>query len=800
MADNKDAAFFGLMQDLSNDAGLAGVSISDEDIPAVKKSIEDLLSKYSLSTDQSVVNQVARVMKLNDEEIDFNSVPKELKDAAFMPMGASAQVSLHYDIELLMSFMPEWDTQLQLTTDMICESDVSTGALARNITFKNRELDEEEYSHVMSQIENMEKTYELTNKIKRAVRNTLEQGEAYLYCTPYSRIFNDILNYTRDGNSSGTIGWEDMSSMYTPGGGDFAFNESSKFSNFEFDESNQVSLYDMMQPAYKNHKTSDNFSFVNEFCTDAELIKDGIMLESTAVLDAKNDKNVNGMTKEELDGYMEYISKNIKCIKSPVSVPVVEHPIEGIINAYRIKYNLDNQSTQQPQTPFRMMMEAESQKDDLIGDTSKRLSHIKGIYTRELKSTHCIPIRIDETIIGYYYQSDFVRPEENGLRHNLGRATYSAGSTTGRFDTFSPDRLLCERLAAKIIDNFDMKFVRNNAAVHKEIASIVQAHKFNQSMLKFIFIPARDVIPVMCQKDTHGVGHSMFESVLPSARLYLFLKLYSILYQINNSQIRVYNINTSKMTKNLKTLVDNAMDKVTRRRTTVNDLFMFNGSVSKIDGGSEMIMPLGPDGKAPMEISTIEPAQPPVNTDLLEASKDDALMTAVPTAMVNQARSELDFAKEIELSNTRMNSWISGLKMEFNAPFTQFYRMMARHTTDIAPELIDSMEFSFKVIMSKRAEVDTNQLQYATTICEYFEPLLLEASDIGGDGKMTNMQKQFRLEMTRRYCPSINTDEVIELYNIARDKAVKKDIEKDANNDNPVSAQNAGEENGGIMM
>lgn len=791
MDSNKDAAFLGLLRDISNDAGLTDVALSDTDVPEIKKNIEEMLSRYNLSTDQEFLNKLNRTLKFGEnDEIDFNSIPEELKDAAFMPLGASAQVSLHYDIELLMSFMPEWDTQLQLTTDLICECDVSTGSLARNIVFKNHDLKDDEYVSIMAQIENMEKTFELPNKIKRAVRNTLEQGEAYLYATPNARIFNDIINYTKEGKSSGTVGYEDITAMYTPGSGHYVFNESTEI------DLNETSLYDKITESPSSDKKDS--LFINEFFTESELVSNGIISTNSE----KNSKSAKDskITKSDYNECVEFMAKNIRFVKDSVAVPIIEHSPEEIAEAYKIKYNVDNNSNQQPYTQFKMMMESETKKDNIIGDLSERFSHIKGVYTRELKSTHCVPIRVDETIIGYYYQSDFVRPEENGLRHNLGRATYSAGSTTGRFDTFSPDRMLCERLAGKIIENFDMKFVRNNAGVHKEIAAIIQAHKFNQSMLKFIFIPARDVIPLMCQKDTHGVGHSMFEPVLPSARLFLFLKLYSILYQINNSQIRVYNINTSKMTKNLKTLTDNAMEKMARRRTTVNDMFMFNGSVSKIDGGSEMIMPLGPDGKAPIEISTIEPSQAPINTDLLTSVKDDALMTTVPTAMVNQARSELDFAKEVELSNTRMNSWVSGLKMEFNIPFTQYYRLLAKHTTDIPDELIQCMEFSFKVIASKRSEVDTSQLQYTTTLCEYFEPLMLDPEDIGADGKLSNLQRQFRIEMTRRYCPSINIDEVYDLFEKAKTNAIKKSVSDEANNDNPVTAEDSQENNSGIMM
>ena len=103
------------------------------------------------------------------------------------------------------------------------------------------------------------------------------------------------------------------------------------------------------------------------------------------------------------------------------------------------------------------------------------------------------------------------RPEQSGERRNSGLGGYTLRSPSMGYDTFSPDRMFCDKLASKIIQNFDLKFMRDNAGLHDEIVSILEAHKFQEAMLRFVFIPAEHVVQFTINKDGIGKGHSMLE-------------------------------------------------------------------------------------------------------------------------------------------------------------------------------------------------------------------------------------------------------------------------------------------------
>ena len=106
--------------------------------------------------------------------------------------------------------------------------------------------------------------------------------------------------------------------------------------------------------------------------------------------------------------------------------------------------------------------------------------------------------------------------------------------------------------------------MHDNASLYQQIVAILEQHKFNESMLRFVFIPAEHVQQFTINKDGIGKGHSMLEPGLVTARMYMFLKLYSILYQINNSQIRVYNVRQSGMLRWLQTIHSDCNEEVCR--------------------------------------------------------------------------------------------------------------------------------------------------------------------------------------------------------------------------------------------
>lgn len=771
-----------------------------EDIQVEKDQITDtianILHEYNLSTDMGFVEKMA-TMKFpgsKDNRVDISDLPSELKDAAFLPVNTVADIALRQDLDLIISQLPEWFTALQITRDAICEADVVDGTLSRDIKFKRSKLSDLEEEHIMSKIEEVEERLELHSIIKNhIVFNTLEYGEGYVYAIPYAKVFQDLYKYRLSNNDNGnkmsTLDMTETSSILSG----YGFGESAV----------EISLNDTIvndsSPLNKKKKGNKVGIF-----TEAEIMEINPMYRTKVFNeDGSENKKLSEESDKEFDGYLEYVANNIRYIENDIALPVIEESAHDLRAVYNTKYHDQEQYVQEVSTFFdNVMTDPRYYMED--GETEepfeRQFDSIKGIYLKILPATKLIPIRVDRTVVGYYYISDMTRPEESGQRRNSGLTGYTLRSPSVGYDTFSPDRMFCEKLASKIINNFNLKFMRDNIALHEQIVSILQSHKFNNSMMRFVFIPAEHVIQFTINKDGAGKGHSMLEPGLVTARMYMFLKLYTILYQVNNSQVRVYNLRMSGIDKDYQQMVKDTMRKFAARRVTVNDIFNYRSSMTKVSGGSELVMPLGAGDQPPISFDSIPAAEAPINNELLEQLKNEAIgSTPVPQLMIqNGGESQIEFAKETELANTRFNTMISSNKIELNYDITRFYRRVLRWETDIDPDIIKDLKYVLRMPTSKTLNVTVEMINNFNALVEVVLPIFLRQDELQDGENPSDVAQEFKKLLLHEYIGQIDIDHFNELVAIARDKANILRMENTAKGEN-ILDEGLEDDNEGMM-
>ena len=768
--------------------------------------INGILKDYSLSTDDSFVERIAK-MKISQkggkvETVDFDELPKELKDASFLPVNTIADIALRQDIDLVISQIPEHFTSLGMVRDAICESDVVTGRLSRDIKFDKLDMTTSETENVMAKIEDVEEKLELHQIIKNhMVFNTLEYGEGYVYVIPYSKVFADLHKY-RTSNANKQNGG-DVLNMFD--------DTSSTLDGYGYHEhavEKRLSDTIVMEQAQTTHhphkKKGDYKRNTGMYQEQVQLFTEAEMQIIDPSYHSISDKNAEGYDaqKKKDDAFDQSISemaKNISYIEEDIAVPVIEQSAHDLVAVYREKYRERNESfIQESKTFFESVMDDKDEEKDTT--IPPEFSKIKGVYMRILPATKLIPIRIDRVVIGYYYISDLTRPEEAGERKNSGLHGYTLRTPSIGFDTFSPDQMFCDKLASKIINNFNLKFMRDNVSIHKQIVAVLQAHKFNEARMRFIFIPAEHVVQCTINKDGMGKGHSMLEAGLVTARMYMFLKLYCLLYQINNSGIRVYNMRSSGIDKNYKALIQDTMRKFAARRITANDIFNYRNAMPKVSGGSELVMPLGPGDKKPIDIENIPAAEAPLSIDLLNQTKDEAInANPVPSAMVQGAMSELEFAKEVETSQERFHSYCASLKIDLNPDITRFYKIIMRWETDIDPKIINSLKFSFRQATAKKLSVTNEMLQNFNGVWELVSQTFLtkeeqkemedEKESLGAVGR-----KLKKALITEYLGSAIDVERIEELAKEARKEAAKEKLDETNAAENMVEDQEKMEE------
>ena len=771
---------------------------------AIVDTINSILRDYNLSTDNSFIERIAK-MKINQkggkvETVDLEELPRELKDAAFLPVNTIADIALRQDLDLVISQIPEYYTSLTMVRDAICESDVVTGRLSRDIKFDKVDMSESENDNTIAKIEQIEEKLELHQIIKNhMVYNTLQYGEGYIYIIPYAKVFSDLHKYRT--SATDKINGNVMS----------MFNDtSSTLDGFGYSEhSVEKRLSDTIvmesAPASEPKKKKGDYKRNTGMYQEAALFTEAEIQEINpryhSITD-KSDENYEKQTNEdaEFDKSIAEMAKNISYIEEDVAVPVIEQSAHDLIAVYREKYRERTEGfIQESKTFFESVMDEKEDQNESNG-IPPEFSKIKGVYMRILPATKLIPIRIDRVVIGYYYISDLTRPEEAGDRKNSGLHSYTLRSPSIGYDTFSPDQMFCDKLASKIINNFNLKFMRDNVSIHKQIIAVLQAHKFNEARMRFIFIPAEHVVQCTINKDGMGKGHSMLEAGLVTARMYMLLKFYCLLYQINNSGMRAYYLRSSGIDKNYKALIQDTVRKFAARRITANDIFNYRNAMPKISGGSEVIMPLGPGDKRPIDIENIAPAESPLSIDFLNQSKDEAInANPVPSAMVQGAMSELDFAKEVETANERMHTYCASLKIDFNPDITRLYKIIMRYETDIEPKIINSLKFSFRQATAKKLAVTTEMLNNFNGVVELVHKTFLtktEQKEMEGDKENSGGvgRELDKLLITEYLGSAIDVDRIEELVKQARKTAAKTKLNETNEAENMVDDQEKMEE------
>lgn len=758
-----------------------GISNSSFDVSKdeISDTIANILHQYNLSTDMSFVEKVAKI-KFDDknESIALNEMPQDLQDAAFLPINTQADIALREDIDLIISQLPEWFSAIQITRDAVCEADVVTGRLSRDIVFSNTKLDDNERSTNMGKIEEVEERLGLHSIIKNhIVANTIEYGEGYMYIIPYAKVFEDMYRYrlkskTKKNNQTMSM-----------------FSTSTTLNGYGYGEGVEISLKDtiIQEQNVSNQKGIFTEAEIMEIRPDYHSYNDNMDMSQEL-------KEQQKKFDSRLDEVINNFAENIHYIKENIALPVIEESAHDLHCVYHAKYaNKRDEFIQETDSIFKEVMNSNIDDDGI----NSNFKNIKGVYTKILPPTKLIPLRIDREVIGYYYISDLTRPENEGERKNSGLSGYTLRSPSLGFDTLQPDQMFCEKLASKIINNFDLKFMRDNTSVHKEIVAILQSHKFNESLMRFVFIPAENIIQCTINKDGLGKGHSMLEGGLVTARMYMFLKLYSLLYQINNSQVRIYNLRMSGIDKDYQNLIQETMRKFSQRRVTANDIFNYRSSMNKVSGGSELMMPLGASGDPPITFETLDPVNSPINNELLDQIRNESInATPVPSLMVQTGgQSEIEFAKETELANTRFNTLISSIKIDLNPDITRMYRIILRWETDIDPDIIKELKFVFRNPMSKELNVTVEMVNNFNSLSELAINVFVPSSERKDpNGEDTEIVREFKKVLLHRYIPSIDIEEFNNMYLEAKHNSNKSRLALTAKGENILGDEQQQEE------
>jgi len=758
--------FTDLMRNITSTAG----NTQRDEIDALSNTFNDALSKAlnkynsEIFDDNGFIKNLSTLRLSSDPEKDkelMKNILNTMIDYINVDTLNQSELLLRRDIFNVCQQMPEMHDLIQIVRDAIVECNVSSGEVSRSITFEYHDQNEE----YENQTKDLEKKFKLLTAIKNfIVPRALMHGETYVQIIPYSKLFAELdqlnnLNVKNKINNK-NYGTRNFNTL---------LHENVIYENIPNDmkavslntKENLKILTEAVSPISMVNTSNDNVIANNETSNKndkLEMTKLGLetLLSKIEVYNSSSTL----LSEVGPEAFREYLAFEYEHYNPNIKDSKLNSYTEDVLNTFN----------NGPSGFYKNM-------DQHDVDTSQ-FNDIKGCYIKYLDGLRMIPIRIDRRIAGYYYVTTTMDLQTNPANPN--------GIIDLSFQNYIEDKNVLDKLAVMIIRSFDKKMLLNNIKLKKEIAEIVMAHRFSEGKLSFIYIPESEVVRFAVNEDDFGKGHSIVEPTLFPARLYLMLMMYNMLYTLNNNATRIHYVRSSGLDKDYSSVVQTTMRLYESRRINMDDIFSYSGVLNKIGGMGEMVLPAGKGDVKAIETDTLEAAPNPINTEFLDMLRKMAITgTGVPHLLITEGIQNAEFAKTLELANTRFLSTVSSYKIDFNEGITNMYQKLLSYCTDIKEDVIKSLRFQFNQPKQQYLSITYEMIQSFNALVELIASMKFTAKDLKDDGgNDTPLAVHLKNEVAKEYLPQIEfdmLDRILKKVNLDYPKDLLQDKVKQSN-------------------
>lgn len=723
LMDNLNSMTYGIARKDKSD------SLIDDFNSLLKTEISDITKTSNGDTTSFITkllseNNKKSIASMKSLENIFDSNDGQLQ--SFMMEKYRNRLVKQADLHEIASQLIELQQAVTITRDAIISADIVDGHMSRTLNIKAEDFDDDGGEYIPI-IENMEKKFKLQEKIKNfIIPRSLEYGEYFVYCMPYSKIFDDF--------SKENIAQKGKFSQYA---------ESTK------------TLYDIIESGKKDTL----IQHITESVTSGQMYK--------TYVSANSSTNVKQEISDEANKYL----KNISICNEPIPLVILEEGIDAAREYYTEFVEKTIMEDNNREISFDKIMASvdsgihlTNQKKKGKNSNNNDFSKFRDCYIKLIDPTHLLPIKLMNETIGYYYiQEEDISPLSGIL------------TSTVYYDKFEGNRNennILSSIADTIVASFDKKFLEKNIKFKKLIVEALNYFKLHNRKIKFQFIPKEYIIPFKINEDENGDGVSIIEPSLFYAKLYLMLLLFKLMTIIQNSNdTKVNYIKQSGIDLDVVNKIQEIARKKQERQITVNDMFSYTTLVNKIGQGSEMYVPVGKSNERGIETEILSGQDVQLNTELMEMLKKAYISgTGVPDVLMNYLN-EADFAKTLELANTRFHQAVVSYQIDYNYQITELYKSIMKYSTTIPETVIDSFTFNFIQPKTPNSNVTNDLLQNHVSLQDFLIALYF-GDNIDGPTETAQVQN-FKKSLADERLPMLNFEKLDKLYKDACVTGVK---------------------------
>lgn len=671
---------------------------------------------------------------------------------AFMDEQYKNRLIRQADLHEVASQLIELQQAILITRDAIISANIVDGHMSRTLTF-DAEAEGTDGTEYIPIVEQMEKSFKLQKKIKNfIIPRTLEYGEYYAYCVPYSKLFEDFSKDMR--------GRTGQYMQYTEAVKGKTLTEC-------MTETTKSKLSDVVTESVNVFRRSPTGSALfpksespSKIAEELKEYTDNITISNDAIPLCVLEEGV-GAFKEY---YTEFVEKTVTEDNNEISFSKVMSGIDD--KGLHLITNNAGKST--------------------VKKSGESFKNIADCYVKLIDPMHMLPIKIMDEIIGYYYiQEEDITPLAGILTSTM---------YYDKYDQNANQNNIISSIAESIVASFDKKFLEKNMKFKRVIVEALNYFKLNNRKLRFQFIPKEYVVEFKVNENEVGDGVSMIEPSLFYAKLYLMMLLFKFMTIIlNSNDTKVHYVKQAGIEANIANKIEEIIRMNQQRQITLADMFSYTTLVNKIGQGNDKYIPVGMSGERGIETEILSGQDVPINNEFMELLKKGYITgTGVPDVLMNYIN-EADFAKTLELANNRFQGLVVSLQLDFNEQITTLYKRIMKFSTNVPESIIDTFTFNFLQPEASNANI-TNELINNHNALQEFLVMMFFGDQTSEDDKVMKQIQVFKKLLAKERLPMLKWDTLEQIFNEARSIGVKE-ILHDKSNGNEEDETNTEENN-----
>jgi hypothetical protein len=701
-------------------------------IDTINKILNKVKNRYS-GDSRDLMSRLSRI-DVSDKTSDQKDVLDSLRNGTndFANYRGSSQQAVANDINMICTQFPEMDRVVQLINNAVAEVDVNSGKLKLIAVCDAPDIDPEEY------MDKLDVKFRLRHKLKTTMMpQTFKFGEGYSYIAEYKDILNHQQNSRDDKNESVSL-YESM--VIIP-------NKGKKNKSHYYPESADMkSLYESALSITKNDLEISS--------TETKNLVDNV-LDSIIIRETMYDEIAAQYGKDWVENVIT--KDNI-------------HD-QTMFEKYLNEGNLDGVSDIAQKNILSTLTDNKDSNGKPIPNVYAK---VKGCYFRWIPSTDLLPCRVGETILGYYYIN------KNNTRDLQNRKSFANGvidlSMTAKITS---EQSFVAKLSNIITAQLGKPFIAKNMDFIHDIVEVIMEHDFSKSIISVTFIPVDNIIPMKINENVDGIGESVLQKALFTARMRTMLLLSGIITLLNNRPTRNYFIKRSPTNNNISKTIQEFKQKLQSKRVGINDVNgNYTGTINKIGGISDIVLPVNSNGDAPYIKEYDNGATIDLHEELLDMLYKQALnQTPVPATMVD-ASVQMDYSRQAEIAQTEFASYIFGAKLELSQWLTDLYKGLIHHEFDIPMEKLTTFRVSLPTQTSQELAITSDMINNFNTSADFTQSLMFDDSEIKDpDGKPNAISRRYRRLLAEEQLPQFNFKRLQKIKDDAMFKAKGDEIE-----------------------